>query len=55
LSEEKKKKKSQYVMLSFVEKVLKGMALWNNDENEQQIAYYRRAASFLDVYLKGLI
>jgi hypothetical protein len=53
LSEEKKRSCREYVMLSLVEKVLEDIELWNDDEKEQEITYYRRTASLLDVLFKG--
>ncbi|KAG0174681.1 hypothetical protein DFQ29_007405, partial [Apophysomyces sp. BC1021] len=53
LSEGKKRGCREYIMLSLVEKVLEDMELWSDDENEQEITYYRRAASLLDILFKG--
>ncbi|KAI7902040.1 uncharacterized protein BX663DRAFT_79676 [Cokeromyces recurvatus] len=53
VDQEKKRSCRKYIMLSLMEKVLEDMELWDNEEKEQEITFYRRTASLLDVLFKN--
>ncbi|KAG1165094.1 hypothetical protein G6F46_001214 [Rhizopus delemar] len=49
LIKNKKRKSELYALLSITEKVIEDMEYWSKDENEQEMTFYRRFASLLDV------
>ncbi|KAI9478244.1 MAG: hypothetical protein EXX96DRAFT_619180 [Benjaminiella poitrasii] len=49
--EEEKRSCRKYIVLSLMEKVLEDMELWDN--KEQEVTFYRRTASLLDVPFKN--
>lgn len=53
LSDQKKTKSRDYLILSLLERVIEDIELWREKEDEQEITFYRRAASLLDVLFKG--
>ncbi|CAO3614642.1 unnamed protein product [Mucor hiemalis] len=53
LCKSNERKGDRYVILSIVEKVIEDTELWSKCGDEQELTFYRRFASILDVMFKG--
>lgn len=53
LTEKKDVNCKEYVLLSRILKVLDDIGLWHEEEDEQEITYYRRAASLLEILFEN--